>query len=553
MSLPVDVEDALRFWDSTGTPPVTWVAMTSGDYVPDTKVSAQDKSAIKLAIEALYSGSDTFKLMIDDFVASNGIIRIATGTEFFQGAEVRPAGGDQYLIFDLSDLGSHYFFNTDGLLTETELSLIIAHELVHYILDLDDVLVGTVTQMNGSNFDFKGDTVRQVNTIMEQMDASNPTFGNKSLTSYRFGVPPTDSFFSELVSGFSYSDGRWVDISRWGAAGADTLDHSNRTDNSNDLLFGRAGEDTIRGGGGDDSLWGGADNDVLEGGDGDDLLSGDGGSDSIDGGAGSDIVSYELASGAITLALHGSNSYGGAAAGDTITNVESVIGSNYADTISLVGGSEPASIWGRDGNDTLTGSDLTDYIFGEAGDDTIFGGDGEDSLLGGTGADLIFGGDGTDYLQGEDGADTLDGGEGDDTLFGGDGDDILFGGSGYDSLYGGAGDDIFYVDGDYAMLDGGDGIDSYWFTNTTSVTLDSTLDYWIVCDPEGFIGYDGVLLGGGMVAAEEAVKLFAYWVDDTGSAYAPTGSALWIFLPTNEAIYLYGWSNGDMGIYLPDY
>jgi hypothetical protein len=59
--------------------------------------------------------------------------------------------------------------------------------------------------------------------------------------------------------------------------------------------------------------------------------------------------------------------------------------------------------------------------------------------------------------------------------------------------------------------------------------------------------------GAGVAHSDDPIKLFADWIDDAGAAYAPAENTLWIFLPTNEAIYVNGWSNGDMGIYLPGY
>jgi len=66
------------------------------------------------------------------------------------------------------------------------------------------------------------------------------------------------------------------------------------------------------------------------------------------------------------------------------------------------------------GDDTLTGTDLSDSIDGLAGDDTISGLGGDDTLDGGAGSDTLLGGEGNDTLV-TDGADQLDGGEGTDT------------------------------------------------------------------------------------------------------------------------------------------
>jgi Ca2+-binding RTX toxin-like protein len=79
--------------------------------------------------------------------------------------------------------------------------------------------------------------------------------------------------------------------------------------------------------------------------------------------------------------------------------------------------------------------------YGDVGDDHLevgifqtnpawlFGGDGNDRLIGGAGNDVLDGGPGRDYLRGRLGRDLLIGGQGRDRLFGGFGDDILIGGS----------------------------------------------------------------------------------------------------------------------------
>ncbi len=88
------------------------------------------------------------------------------------------------------------------------------------------------------------------------------------------------------------------------------------------------------------------------------------------------------------------------------------------------------------GDDTVTGSDLTEIIFG---------GDGSDRLFGEGGDDTLFGGPGKDRLDGGEGDDTLDGGEGPDVLIGGPGDDIFFDGPGDDLVDVGVGDDVVFA------------------------------------------------------------------------------------------------------------
>jgi Ca2+-binding RTX toxin-like protein len=68
-----------------------------------------------------------------------------------------------------------------------------------------------------------------------------------------------------------------------------------------------------------------------------------------------------------------------------------IAGTSSADTITLAGQSYTNStIWGQQGDDTLTGGSGGDSIYGGAGADTIRGNDGQDNIYGGPGADNII-------------------------------------------------------------------------------------------------------------------------------------------------------------------
>jgi serralysin len=144
-------------------------------------------------------------------------------------------------------------------------------------------------------------------------------------------------------------------------------------------LYGEGGDDGLIGKGGGDALFGGAGNDWLDGGPGGDIL---------DGGAGWDVVSYQSATSGITIDLT-TNANGGAAAGETVLNVEVVQGSNFADTLvgKDNGGGNGVQLYGEGGSDTLLGKGGGDYLFGGAGNDTLDSGFGCDVLIGGSGAD----------------------------------------------------------------------------------------------------------------------------------------------------------------------
>ena len=231
----------------------------------------------------------------------------------------------------------------------------------------------------------------------------------------------------------------------YGGLGNDTL----RGLAGNDHLYGEDGDDTLEGGAGNDTLGGGAGNDTLEGGAGDDELKGGVGNDTLIGGPGRNklnggagentyiggvgvdeidssggtaTVSYSASPAGVTVTTDGGSAdwpSGGHAQGDRLIGVENVIGSNYDDNLTGIGG--PSRFQGLDGNDTLTGGVSDDLLEGGAGNDTLRGGDGIDRLYGGEGNDTLNGGAHNDTLEGGDGNDTMEGGAGADLLDGGDG------------------------------------------------------------------------------------------------------------------------------------
>jgi Ca2+-binding RTX toxin-like protein len=141
-----------------------------------------------------------------------------------------------------------------------------------------------------------------------------------------------------------------------------------------------------------DTLIGNAQFNALVGGSGDDLLIGGGGSgDWLDGGDGLDTVSYAGSGAAVKvdLTLTGSQTSNGEASGDTIVDVENVIGSAHADTLK-----------GTSGVNILDGGSGDDAIDGNGGDDFIMAGDGDDTIVFNAGllASNVQGGTGTDTL-----------------------------------------------------------------------------------------------------------------------------------------------------------
>ncbi len=155
-----------------------------------------------------------------------------------------------------------------------------------------------------------------------------------------------------------------------------------------DTLIGNIGQNILRGGDGADTLGSSNNNDQIFGGNGNDLLLGGAGADIIDGGNDIDTVSFANAGARIVLTLNngsGTATGSGQGAGDTITNVENITGSNFNDI--LTGDANANTIVGGAGNDTLNGGGGADIINGQGGLDIINGGDGDDILSGGPDAD----------------------------------------------------------------------------------------------------------------------------------------------------------------------
>lgn len=285
-----------------------------------------------------------------------------------------------------------------------------------------------------------------------------------------------------------------------GGSGNDQLTGSsgdNRLDGGagNDVLTGGAGKDTLNGGSGDDLLSGGAGDDTLTSGLGNDVLRGEDGADMLIGttatalligGAGADhfdgahlaTVSYVENAVGITLSLASGVALGGDADGDTLTNVNRVVGSAFAD--SLTGGAGNDRFDGGVGNDYLTGRAGADQLIGGAGIDTAVYGDSaagvQVDLQSGTGTGGSAAGDtlsGIENVVGSSHDDLLTGDGADNGLWGEIGNDSLAGGGGADVLRGGAGGDV--LDGGLGAdrLDGGDGVDTVSYAHSSlGVTID---------------------------------------------------------------------------------
>ncbi|MEE1610885.1 M10 family metallopeptidase C-terminal domain-containing protein [Microvirga sp. CF3016] len=258
----------------------------------------------------------------------------------------------------------------------------------------------------------------------------------------------------------------------------------------NDIAYGGIGSEIFSGGKGSNVIDGGGGDDTFLIGDGSDTINGAGGTDTVDY---SSVTWTSTPPGGFTINLTSGSAFGNGYS-DTLSNIEHVIGSDRADTIT--GNFLANSIKGGDGDDTLDGGSADDTLDGGNGNNTVkFSGStavivdlsivqpqatgyGSDKLIN---IQNLEGGSGGDRLTGDQQANRLDGNSGTDTLLGKEGADTLQGESGDDTLEGGAGNDT---------LDGGSGTDTAVFSGPRA-------RYSIVTTPEGITitdtaGQDGV-------------------------------------------------------------
>jgi len=225
-----------------------------------------------------------------------------------------------------------------------------------------------------------------------------------------------------------------------------------------------------------DMIWDNGGNDTISSGASNDWLIAGRGADAYDGGSGFDMLAYVRANTAVRVDM--SNADGTSffretnsdsfAFGDTMKNIEGVVGSRFDDTIRGLNGGRSSYINGFDGNDAITGGSGADVLKGGKGDDRI--------NLSGGGGDRVFGGEGDDgFTMGGD-AEVSGGLGNDDFVFlmpgfigslggrpmgeivitdfdiGGDGDELIFQGISVNQLH-------MAVDGDDIVLtvDGAEG------------------------------------------------------------------------------------------------
>ena len=97
---------------------------------------------------------------------------------------------------------------------------------------------------------------------------------------------------------------------------------------------GGSGADELYGGAGADTLNGGAGADTLTGGSGAEALTGGSAAEALDGGTGTDTADYSASALAVIVSLDSGTGSAGDANGDTLVNIEDLVGSAVADPLA---------------------------------------------------------------------------------------------------------------------------------------------------------------------------------------------------------------------------
>ena len=258
-------------------------------------------------------------------------------------------------------------------------------------------------------------------------------------------------------------------------------------------ITGSAHDDRLTGDHRPNILEGGAGADRLDGGE----ASGENTGDPSGNNVAPDTASYAGSKSGVTVDLTTGRGLAGDAEGDTLVNIEDILGSNHDDTfLAGLGGQVIAGGTNGKGGDTVSYENLElteeqmdllgdnmiamklndsgsgfarivdkstmdslqyvsnrddfggiENITGSSYNDDIRGNDDVNTLKGGGGNDMIRAGNGNDMLYGDAGDDEINGEEGRDMIYGGAGDDVLTGGQGRDTFV-------------FSPADGDDGVDT---------------------------------------------------------------------------------------------
>lgn len=233
--------------------------------------------------------------------------------------------------------------------------------------------------------------------------------------------------------------------------------------------------------------------------DGNDTVVANGLGDILDGGTGVDTIDYRGAVAPVIVTQLNTVLLGdGGAWGDGAVSFEAIIGSEFADTITVA----------------ETSGDASGYnLAGEDGDDILSTGMGDDQISGGAGADTLDGGDGSDTLDygASDAGVTIklgmgvaSGGHADGDTFAGFEnvlgcafDDTLIGDGGFNILEGGAGNDVLRGSNGQDQLAGGEGDDTFTYLGTShslpdAAECDTIMDFSQIAGNRDLIDLSGI-------------------------------------------------------------
>lgn len=413
---------------------------------------------------------------------------------------------------------------------------------VYYVNSIDDIVVEladegvdtVVTTLNSYRLGANVENATFVGTgdfVVTGNELDNVFTGGTGLNTVSYGTATMGVTVDLSIAGPQDTVGAGIDTlvgiqNVYGSLWDDTL----TGDDGDNLIIGRAGNDT---------LWGSAGTDTLRGVDGDDTLYLYGGAGSFNGGAGTDtVISGDL--GEYTFAKV------------EVLEIDASLAASIEQlksfrTITSTSGDPESPLYiglfgdgGKiDFSNRVNGNPIAIFDGGLTGAVTI---------VGAAGDDYLEATDWNDSLAGGDGDDQLGGGDGDDLLQGNAGDDILDGWIGADRMVGGRGDDYYYVDNtlDKVVERVDEGIDTVFVEELDHYRLGDNVENLISCGCTDFKGLgnalDNSIKGGGGddtlhgLAGDDTLdgaggmdRMFGGVGDDTYYVYDPGAEVIELF------------------------
>ena len=270
--------------------------------------------------------------------------------------------------------------------------------------DGSDTLAG-IENVAGSRF---GDSIQgsAADNLLQPGSGDDTVDGGAGVDAVSYADAPGSVTVNLLSGTTSGSAGHDTLVSIELAQGSAFSDLLVGTHSGNDTLLGGAGEDTLHGGRGDDSLNGGTHDADL----------------------GWDWVSYLFASAAVNVNL-AMGMATGAEGNDVLANLEAVMGTAFADT--LTGDAQDNMLRGNGGNDSLDGGAGTDWVDYSTAPGAVAVSLAAGTATGADGSDTFTG---IERMAGSQFGDVLTGNAEDNRLQGNGGDDTLVGAAGTDGV-----------------------------------------------------------------------------------------------------------------------